>query len=76
MDRHCENALKLAKYLESHKEIDAVKYPFLPSHQNYETAKKQMKLGGGIVTFVVKGGLERGRNFLNSLQMLSLTANL
>lgn len=76
MDRHCENALKVAEYLEAHSEIDSVKYPFLPSHPGHETAKKQMKLGGGVVTFVVKGGLERGRNFLNSLQMLSLTANL
>lgn len=76
MDKHCENALKLAQHLESHPEIASVKYPFLPSHQNYEIAKKQMKLGGGIVTFVVEGGLERGRKFLNSLQMLSLTANL
>ncbi|MEL6557454.1 MAG: PLP-dependent transferase [Bacteroidota bacterium] len=76
MEKHCENALKLAEHLAGHPEIESVKYPFLSSHQNYEIAKKQMKLGGGIVTFVVKGGLERGRKFLNSLQMLSLTANL
>lgn len=76
MEKHCENALKLAEYLEGHPEIESVKYPFLSTHQNYEVAKKQMKLGGGIVTFVVKGGLNRGRLFLNSLEMLSLTANL
>jgi len=76
MDRHCENALKLATYLEKHKEINTVKYPFLQSHKNYELAKKQMKHGGGIVTFEVKGGLERGRNFLNAIEMCSLTANL
>ncbi len=76
MDRHCENATKLAHHLEKHAEIDLVKYPFLPSHPQYQLAKKQMKQGGGIVTFVVKGGIERGRTFLNSLQMLSLTANL
>lgn len=76
MERHCENAYKLASYLENHPEVEKVKYPFLPSHPQYEVAKKQMKLGGGIVTFVVKGGYERGKNFLNSLEMFSHTANL
>src|SRR5690606_32218336 len=50
MDRHCENALKLAKYLENHSEIEGVMYPFLPSFPQYELAKKQMKAGGAIVT--------------------------
>jgi O-succinylhomoserine sulfhydrylase len=76
MDRHCSNALKLASYLEEHPEIEYVRYPFLPSHPQYEIAKKQMFAGGGIVSFVVNGGLERGRDFLNALQMASLTANL
>jgi O-succinylhomoserine sulfhydrylase len=48
----------------------------LTSHPQYEIAKKQMSLGGGIVTFEIEGGLEAGRNFLNSLQLFSLTANL
>ena len=76
MDKHCENALKLAEFLEGHDEVEFAKYPFLPSHPQYELAKKQMKLGGGIVTFEVKGGIERGRKFLNELKMLSLSANL
>lgn len=76
MDRHCENAMKLALYLESHAEVEKVRYPFLPSHPQFELAKKQMKAGGGMVSFVVKGGLERGRKFLNSLKMLSHSANL
>ena len=76
MDRHCENAQKIAEYLEGHKELELVRYPFLKSHPKYELAKKQMKLGGGIVTFEVKGGIDRGRKFLNGLQMLSLSANL
>ncbi|WMJ75041.1 aminotransferase class I/II-fold pyridoxal phosphate-dependent enzyme [Cytophagaceae bacterium ABcell3] len=76
MDRHCENALKLAQHLENHPEIEQVKYPFLPSHPQFELAKKQMKAGGGVVTFIVKGGIERGRKFLNALQMASHTANL
>ncbi len=76
MERHCENALRLAKYLELHPEIESVKYPFLPSHPQHQLAKKQMRLGGGMVTFIVKGGYERGKKFLNSLQMFSHTANL
>ncbi len=76
MDRHCENALALAKWLETHPEIEDVKYPFLPSHPQYALAKSQMKQGGGVVTFVVKGGLARGRNFLDSLELFSHTANL
>ena len=76
MDRHCENALTLAKHLEGHPEVLLVKYPFLPSHPQHTLAKKQMKLGGGVVTFEIKGGVERGRTFLNSLKMISHSANL
>lgn len=76
MDRHSENALKLAEFLEKHTEVESVKYPFLPSHPQYELAKKQMKSGGGIVTFLVKGGIERGRRFLDATEMASHTANL
>lgn len=76
MDRHCDNALDIAKRLEEHEAILSVKYPFLPSHPHHEIARKQMKSGGGIVTFELKSGLEGGRNFLNALKMFSLTANL
>lgn len=76
MDRHSENALKLAQWLEQHPEVEWVKYPFLPSHPQYQIAKKQMKAGGGMVSFNVKGGLEKGRQFLNQLQMISMSANL
>ncbi|MCX8490420.1 MAG: aminotransferase class I/II-fold pyridoxal phosphate-dependent enzyme [Cyclobacteriaceae bacterium] len=76
MDRHCENALTVASYLQNHTQLEYVKYPFLSSHPQFELAKKQMRLGGGVVTFEVKGGIERGRRFLNSLKMLSLSANL
>jgi O-succinylhomoserine sulfhydrylase len=76
MERHCQNALELANYLQTHSEVLKVKYPFLPSHPQHELAKKQMKLGGGVVTFEIKGGIERGRKFLNSLKMLSHSANL
>jgi O-succinylhomoserine sulfhydrylase len=76
MDRHCQNALQLASHLESHSEVLKVKYPFLPSHPQHELARKQMKMGGGVVTFEIKGGIDRGRKFLNSLKMLSHSANL
>ncbi|HMO63110.1 MAG TPA: aminotransferase class I/II-fold pyridoxal phosphate-dependent enzyme [Ferruginibacter sp.] len=76
MERHAANALALAKALEGHDKISRVRYPFLPSHPQYAIAKKQMKNGGGIVCFELKGGLESGRTFLNNLKMLSLTANL
>jgi len=76
MDRHCANALALAETLEQHEEILDVKYPFLPSHPQYELAKKQMKAGGGIVTFEVKGGQERAFRFIDALQMIKYTSNL
>lgn len=76
VERHNANALDIAKRLEEHSEVKWVKYPFLPSHPQYEIAKKQMTGGGGIVTFEIEGGLEKGKAFLNKLQLLSLTANL
>jgi O-succinylhomoserine sulfhydrylase len=76
MDRHCTNALALATYLAQHQEIESVKYPFLLSHPQYELAKKQMKLGGGVVTFVVNGGYDRAKKFIDAIEMLSSTANL
>ena len=76
MEKHSENAYMLATYLEGHPQIEKVKYPFLPSHPQYDLARKQMKLGGGIVTFSAKGGLERGKKFLDSLEMMSHSANL
>lgn len=76
VDRHCENALKLAEYLEANDKVNWVKYPFLKSHPNYEVAKKQMKAGGCVVAFEVKGGLDAGRTFFDSIKLLSLSANL
>lgn len=76
VEKHCENALKVAEFLESHPNVELVKYPFLKSHPSYEVAKKQMKLGGNIVAFEIKDGIEGGRNFLDKIQMCSLSANL
>ena len=76
VEKHCENALKAAVFLDNHKLVNWVKYPFLKSHPQYEVAKKQMKLGGNIVAFEVKGGIEAGRKFLNNIKLCSLSANL
>jgi O-succinylhomoserine sulfhydrylase len=76
MDRHAVNALKIAEALKGHSKITCVRYPFLSNHPQYKIAKKQMKDGGGIVCFELKGGIESGRKFLDALEMLSLTANL
>lgn len=76
MEKHADNALKLAQRLEGNPKLSSVKYPFLPSHPQYAIAKKQMSNGGGIVTFELKGGIESGRKFLNALEMLSMTNNL
>lgn len=76
MQRHSESALKIAETLQSHANVEWVKYPFLPNHPQYEIAKKQMKLGGGVLCLEIKGGLNAGRKFLDSLEMLSVTANL
>ena len=76
VERHCENAIKVAKFLEEHQQVNLVKYPFLKSHRSYEIAKKQMKMGGNIVVFEIKGGIDAGRKFLNNIKMCSLSANL
>lgn len=76
MERHCSNALDLAESLVDNNELKFVKYPFLPSHPNYKLAKEQMKMGGGIVTINVKGGFDRAKRFIDSVEMCSLTANL
>ncbi len=76
VERHCENALKVAEFLERNKNVELVKYPFLRSHPQYKVAKNQMKLGGNIVAFEIKGGIDAGRNFLDNIKMCSLSANL
>jgi O-succinylhomoserine sulfhydrylase len=76
MEKHGDNAMKLAQHFQHHPKLNWVKYPFLPSHPQHAIAKKQMSNGGGIVTFELKGGIESGRKFLNALSMLSMTNNL
>tara|TARA_R110001592_G_scaffold64395_1_gene197969 strand:+ start:2616 stop:3782 length:1167 start_codon:yes stop_codon:yes gene_type:complete len=76
VEKHAENALKVASFLEGNKNVEFVKYPFLKTHPQYEVAKKQMSLGGNIVAFEIKGGIDAGRKFLDSIKMCSLSANL
>jgi O-succinylhomoserine sulfhydrylase len=76
MERHCDNALFIAEQLEEHPSLEFVKYPFLKSHPHYLIAVKQMKAGGGIVTFSLKGGYEAGKKFLDALKMIRISPNL
>jgi O-succinylhomoserine sulfhydrylase len=76
MDRHCSNALKIAHWLESQPQVLMVKYPFLKSNLGYDIAKSQMKAGGGLISFELKGGMEAGIKMIDSRKMISLSANL
>lgn len=76
IEKHCSNALHLAETLENNSELELVKYPHLQTHPQYELAKRQMKLGGGIITITVTGGFLRAKKFIDSIKMASLTANL
>lgn len=77
MQRHCENALKIAQFLEKHKKVEKVFYPGLPSHPQYKLAKKQMRNGfGGIVSFVLKGGLKETQYFLERCRLFTLAESL
>jgi O-succinylhomoserine sulfhydrylase len=76
MVKHSENALLLAQWLEDHPAVEAVRYPYLASHPQYELARRQMSAGGGMVSFVLKGGLEHGRRFLDAVQMSTHVTNL
>ncbi len=76
MDRHCSNALTLAQHFEGHAAIESVRYPFLPSHPQYDLARRQMTQGGGIVVLNLRGGLDAGRRALDRLRLCSHSANL
>lgn len=76
VERHCENALHIATQLENHPALEFVKYPFLKSHPHYQVAIKQMKAGGGIITFSLKGGFEAGQKFMDKLEMIKISPNL
>jgi len=77
MQRHCENALELAQWLEKHRKVAKVHYPGLPSHAQHALAKKQMKgRYGGMVTIELKGGLEESRRFLERCELFALAESL
>ncbi len=76
MDRHTKNAIEVAKFLESHQNVETVSYPGLESFPQYELAKKQMDMPGGMIAFEVKGGLEGGKKLLNSLELCTLAVSL
>jgi O-acetylhomoserine (thiol)-lyase len=77
MERHCENALKVAQYLKSHSRVEWVRYPGLEDDPTYPVARKYLKNGfGGMVVFGIKGGLEAGSKFVESLQLFSHLANV
>lgn len=76
MQRHCENALLLARYLEKHPKIETVHYPGLESHPNYEIACRQMSAFGGMISFELKGGVPAGIKLMNSVRLISLAVSL
>ena len=76
MQAHSSNALRVAQFLESHPKVEKVLYPGLPSHPQYEVAKKQMRLFSGMVTFYIKGGLEAARTFLSSTEIFICAESL
>lgn len=76
MEKHCQNAQKVAEFLEDHPAVVSIAYPGLKSFPQYELAKKQMSLPGAMIAFEVKGGLEAGRILMNSVELCSLAVSL
>ena len=76
MERHCATAMAAAQFLEGHPKVARVYYPGLPSHPQHETAKRQMKAFGGLLTFELKGGMEAGVALMNSLKLCALAVSL
>jgi methionine-gamma-lyase len=76
MQRHCENAIKVAEFLEQHPAVEWVRYPGLKSHPQYEVARKQMTGPGGMISFGLRGGLEAGRKMMNAVKLCALAVSL
>ena len=76
MERHCNNAAAIASYLEAHPKVERVYYPGLESHPQHDLAKRQMEAYGGMVTAILKGGLEESRRFLERVQIFALAESL
>ncbi len=76
MQQHCTNAQKIAEFLQEHPKVESVVYPGLPSHPQYEIAKKQMRCPGGMISFEVKGGIEGGKIVMNHVKLCQLAVSL
>ena len=76
MEQSAKNAYQIAEYLEGHKAVEYVRYPGLSSHPQHEVAKRQMRNGGGMITMVIKGGVEPSRKFLETVRVFSLAESL
>ncbi len=76
MERHCANAQRVAEFLEQHSSIETVLYPGLVSFPQYKLAKMQMLMPGAMISFEIRGGIDEGRKFLNSLQMIAISVSL
>ena len=76
MDKHCENALEIAQYLEFHPAVEKVLFPGLRTHSQFALAKKQMRGSGGMVSFIVKGGREAGRQLMDRVSLWTLAVSL
>ncbi|MCK9565678.1 MAG: PLP-dependent transferase [Methanothrix sp.] len=76
MERHAENALQLAEFVQSHPAVEKVNYPGLSSHPQHALAAKQMSGWGGMLSFVVKGGMEEGSRLMNHFKLCSLAVSL
>jgi O-succinylhomoserine sulfhydrylase len=76
MERHCSQALAIARFLEGNPKIRFVRYPFLPSHPQFAIAQQQMTAGGGVVSFDLVGGAPAATAFMNALKLFSITSNL
>ena len=76
MERSAASALQIAEYLEKHPLVERVIYPGLPSHPQYAVAKRQMRSGGGMITTILRGGLEASRTFLENVKIFSLAESL
>jgi len=76
MERHNDNAMRIAQFLRNHPKVQEVFYPGLPSHPGHDIARKQMRGFGGMLSFVVRGGIETGRHVLNSVKLCILAVSL
>ena len=76
MERHAENAMKVAGFLKGHPQVEKVCYPGLPDHPQHDLAKRQMKGFGGMLTFVIRGGLEAARAFLGAVRIFACAESL